>query len=78
MIDIGKVSSRGQIAIPSEIRQRLDLKEGNKILFILDEDTLIMKKVTSETFSALTKPLRKKTKKIKEGQVNRLIHNLRK
>jgi len=55
IIEIGKISSRGQIAIPSEIRKRLELEEGKKVIFILDGDTLIMKKLTSKTFSHLIK-----------------------
>ena len=33
LIEIGKISSRGQIAIPSEIREKMGLEEGTKILF---------------------------------------------
>lgn len=78
MIEIGKISSRGQIAIPSDIRSRLGLEEGSKVLFFLEDDTLLMKKVTSSSFAALTRPLRKARKKIKETQVNELIHRMRK
>ena len=35
LIEIGKISSRGQIAIPSDIRKELDLKEGQRVLFFL-------------------------------------------
>ena len=65
IIEIGKISSRGQIAIPSEIRQKLDLQEGSKVFFLVDNDLLLLKKVTSETFAQITKPLRKARKKIK-------------
>ncbi|MBN1386659.1 AbrB/MazE/SpoVT family DNA-binding domain-containing protein [Candidatus Woesearchaeota archaeon] len=78
MIDIGKVSSRGQIAIPTDMRNRLNLQEGARVLFILTDSTLLIKKVTSETFSQITEPLRQKRKKINEGDVNRLVHHLRK
>ena len=77
IIEIGKISSRGQIAIPSDIRSRLDLEEGSKVLFIVEDDTLLMKKVSSETFAAITKPLRRAKKKIKESKVTEVVHKLR-
>lgn len=36
VIEIGTISSRGQIAIPSSIRAELELSEGEKIMFILE------------------------------------------
>lgn len=77
-IEMGKISSRGQIAIPSEMRNRLKLHEGSKILFLLEDDTLLIKRVTTETFAQLTKPLRTAKKKIKEEEVVSLIHKMRK
>lgn len=35
-----KVGSRGQIVIPKELREKLDLKEG-EILFVVDNDGTI-------------------------------------
>lgn len=78
LIEMGTISSRGQIAIPATIRKELNFKEGQKVLFFLGDDTLLMKKVTKMTFAELTRPLRKAKKKIKESEVNALIHKLRK
>ncbi len=41
-IDITRVSSRGQIVIPLELRK--DLKEGDKLLVIRRGDEIILKK----------------------------------
>ena len=78
IVEMGKISSRGQVAIPSDIRNQLGLQEGSKVLFVLEDDTLLMKKVTAESFAQLTKPLRDAKKKIKEEDVTDLIHKLRK
>lgn len=78
MVDMGTVSARGQIAIPSGIRHQLGLEEGVKVLFMLEDDLLLMKKVTPETFAELTRPLREARKKIKKSQVTELVHKLRK
>jgi len=79
IVEIGTISSRGQIAIPADIRRQLKLEEGEKILFVSGEDTLIIKKVTAEkTFAELTEPFRKAKKKIREKDVVDVIHRLRK
>lgn len=74
---MGTISSRGQVAIPSDIRNQLKLEEGSKVLFLLEDDTLLMKKVTTESFAQLTKPLREAKKKIREEDVPELVHKLR-
>lgn len=77
-IEMATVSSRGQICIPNGIREDMGLKEGSKILFALTGDSLIMKKVSIETFAEITKPLKEAVKKIREDEVVNLIHKIRK
>jgi AbrB family looped-hinge helix DNA binding protein len=77
-IEMATVSSRGQICIPNSIRENMGLKEGSKVLFALTGDSLIMKRVTMETFAEITKPLKEAKKKIKEDEVVDLIHKIRK
>lgn len=78
IVEMGTVSSRGQICIPNDIREEMGLKEGNKILFVLTEDSLVVKKVNTQTFAEITKPLREAEKKIKEEEVVDLVHRFRK
>ena len=78
IIEMGTVSSRGQICIPNDIREDMGLIEGSRVIFVLQDDSLIVKKVNTETFAQITKPLREAKKKIKEEEVNDLIHKLRK
>ena len=78
IIEMGTVSARGQIAIPADIRKEMNVKEGQKMLFFLEDDTLIVKKVTMQSFEQLTKPLRAAKKKIEEAEVTSLIHKMRK
>ena len=42
-IDITKMSSKGQVVIPIDMRK--DIKEGDKLLIIKNGDQLILKKV---------------------------------
>jgi AbrB family looped-hinge helix DNA binding protein len=44
-INITKISSKGQVVIPLEMRK--DLKEGDKLVVIKNKDQIILKKVDS-------------------------------
>lgn len=77
-ISVGKVSSRGQIAIPLEMREKMRLREGEKVLFLLEGDSLLVKKVSSVSWAELTKPLREGRKKIREEEAVEIVHRLRK
>ena len=80
IIEMGTVSARGQICIPSDIREEMGLKEGNKILFVLQDESLLVKKVTMQTFAEITKPLKEEAKKsgMKELDVEGIVDRFRK
>jgi len=78
LVELGRMSSRGQIAIPVDIRKEMGLEEGSRVLFFLEDDTLLVKKVAAQTWEEVTRPLRLAKKKIRQNQVNALIHRMRK
>jgi AbrB family looped-hinge helix DNA binding protein len=80
IIEMGTVSSRGQICIPSDIRENMGLTEGVKIVFLLKDDSLLVRKANTQTFAEITKPLKDAARKsgLKESDVVDLIHRLRK
>lgn len=41
-MELAKVTSKGQITIPVDIRRKLGIKEGDKILFIEEQGRVIM------------------------------------
>ena len=47
LIDTTKMSSRGQVVIPLDMRT--DIKEGDKLIVIRKEDEIILKKSIPET-----------------------------
>jgi AbrB family looped-hinge helix DNA binding protein len=79
IIELGTISSRGQVCIPNNIREELGLTDGSKILFCLQDSALVIKKVDSATFAQITKPLKELAKKAKldESQVNTIVHKAR-
>jgi AbrB family looped-hinge helix DNA binding protein len=40
-----KMSSKGQVVIPEEIRKRLGLKAGSQFIVVGDKDTVILKAI---------------------------------
>ena len=41
-MEIAKVTSNGQITIPSDIRKRLSIKDGDKVLFMEGDGGVLM------------------------------------
>ena len=80
LIEMGKISTRGQIAIPASIRKEMGLQDGNKILFLLENETLLVKKVTRKTFGQVTAPLKEAAQKagMKEQDVPEMVMRFRK
>ena len=67
MIELGKVTSKGQITIPKEVRDILGVSGGDKILFEKKDGEVAIKKVPKNSiFSVLDEaiPLRKETSAI--------------
>jgi len=62
MIDVTKVSSKGQIVIPKPIRENLKLMEGDKLIAYARGDLIILRRLEGEEsiLSLLSQPIRKK------------------
>lgn len=41
-MDVAKVTSNGQITIPADIRRRLNIKDGDKVLFLESDEGVLM------------------------------------
>lgn len=41
-MDLAKITTRGQITIPAEIRKKLGVKDGDKVIFIEENGRIIM------------------------------------
>jgi len=50
---IVKVSKKGQIVIPKEAREKLKIREGEKLALILRDDEIVLKKIERINFSGL-------------------------
>lgn len=47
-VSVGTVTSKGQVTIPKEIRETLGVIEGDKLIFLVEGDSVVLRKVGSE------------------------------
>ena len=82
-----KMSSRGQIVIPQEIREELHASEGTLFSVVSTKDAIILKKLSTPSKEELIKEIeaiaaegRKRAEKlgIKESDVPSIVHRIRK
>lgn len=52
-MEVAKITSKGQITIPIEIRKKLNLKEGNKVIFLENNGKYYIQ--NSDFFDAVTR-----------------------
>ena len=77
-----KLSSKGQVVIPENIRTELHLKPGTQFVVLGEKDVVILKSITSPTiaeFDSLIAKARKSAKKagIKKRDIENAITKVR-
>ena len=78
-----KMSSKGQIVIPEEIRKKLKLKNGSRFVVLGEKDVIILKNITPPTmdeFNDLIIAARKQAKNagLKLTDIKNIISEIRK
>jgi len=58
-IEITSMSSKGQVVIPLDIRERMNLSEGEKFVVVGDEDMICLKKIKMPSFKNFNSLLKK-------------------
>ena len=86
-VETTKMSSRGQIVIPQDIREELKASEGTIFSVVSAKDVIILKKISTSSKEDLIKEIgaialegRKRAEKlgIKESDVAKLVQGARK
>ncbi|OKY76467.1 MAG: hypothetical protein BM485_04330 [Desulfobulbaceae bacterium DB1] len=77
-----KMSSKGQVVIPEDIRKRLNLQPGAQFVVVGDNDVVILKSITPpslEEFDTLIADARRKGKKagVKKTDIEEAILKVR-
>ncbi len=82
-VKVAKLSKKGQIVIPSQVRKEAHLEESDEFLVFGKDDMVILKKIDKEvlekTFDEIVGPLRKKAEELdlKREDVEEIIHEYR-
>ena len=50
-MEVAKITSRGQVTIPIDIRKKLGIKEGDKVVFIEEGNRIFMANATKIAFA---------------------------
>ena len=58
-IGITSVSRKGQVTIPKEIRDVMQLTEGAKVIFILDDGRIYLRKASAQKISQILEAQRR-------------------
>lgn len=77
-----KMSSKGQVVIPEEIRKRLGLEAGTQFVVLADEGTVIMKAISPpsmDEFDDLVEEARMQARKagLKQADLDSIIAEVR-
>ena len=70
------LTSKGQITIPKPVREHLGLKPGKRVVFMPEEDEVIMMKAgqsLSEGLTTIRKELEKKGKLFTEAEIKKMM-----
>ena len=85
-VEMVKMSSKGQIVIPQDIRTEICASEGTMFAIVSGRDSIVLKKVATPSKEELICELREIAKEgakrarklgIKESDVPNLVHKLR-
>lgn len=79
-MDLARVSSKGQITIPIEIRKKLNLKEGDKVLFLEENGKIVLANSSYMALKEIQEAMADEAEKNNlksEEDVNDLINSIR-
>ena len=77
-----KMSSKGQVVIPEDIRKRLGLEAGSQFIVVAGKDAVILKTISPpsmDEFDGLIREARRQARKagMKQSNINEVITEVR-
>ncbi len=79
-MELARVSSKGQITIPIEIRKKLNLKEGDKVLFVEENGNVFVLNASLVALKEIQENMKDEGKKQdlnSEEDVNEYVEKIR-
>lgn len=80
MIEIARVTSKGQVTIPVEIRRRLKVNAGDKLVFVEDQGRIVLENSAALVFRTIQQEMRGKAARAgikSEDDVTALVEEVR-
>jgi len=80
-MELARITSKGQITIPKEIRDKLNLKEGDKVIFIEEGERIIFTTSSMVALREIQEGMNGEAEKQgieSEEDVNELVKGIRK
>jgi antitoxin PrlF len=83
ILDVTSLSTRGQVVIPNDIREKIKLEPGTKMIIIQEGDNILLKPIKASKMSQFDKIIAigdkaRKELNLKESDVDQAIKNVRK
>jgi AbrB family looped-hinge helix DNA binding protein len=83
-VEMTRISEKGQVVIPSALRNQMKIKKSDQFLVFGEGNTIILKKIekpaVKKTFDEMVKPIREAVKKegFSRSDLDKLIKEVRK
>ncbi len=83
IVEMTKISSKGQIVLPQAVRRKLGLEEGERLMVLCSKDGVLLKRIEAplkERFRQMLQTSRAWARKVNltRKDVNQAIHDVRK
>ena len=80
VLESAKVMAKGQVTIPKDIREKLKINEGDQLVFVYDNEKVIMMNSAVYAMKLMQDIMNGAAKKqnIKEEDVSKIIREIRK
>lgn len=77
--EVTTVTSKGQITIPSKLRDQFGLEQGTKLMVVPTEYGLVLKKVDLPSVAEFQQRVKERAESVdlSEGEVTQLVHETR-
>ena len=79
-MELAKVTSKGQITVPAEIRKKLRLRTGDKVVFTEEEGKIVFRNASLTALSEIQEKMRGEAEKRglrDEGDVAKVVKQTR-
>jgi len=80
MFDVSRVTSKGQVTIPIDMRRQLGIKEGDKVVFFNEGNRIVIANAAMEAFADLQKAFIGEAKRVglkNEDDVAAMVKEIR-